>query len=92
MTKKNITIKIKIYEGGDNIKKESIEIMKIAGATVQEISEILGITKKSVYNKVIGATDFKMLELVLLAAHLRMSIDDLIREIEKERLKNGKER
>lgn len=66
--------------------------MKIAGATVQEISEILGITKKSVYNKVIGATDFKMLELVLLAAHLRMSIDDLIREIEKERLINGKER
>lgn len=74
------------------IKRENIEVMQIAGTTVQQISDILGITKKSVYNKVIGTTDFKMVELVLLAAHLRMTIDELIKEIEKERLKHGKER
>lgn len=66
--------------------------MQIAGTTVQQISDILGVTKKSVYNKVIGTTDFKLIELVLLAAHLRMSVDELIKEIEKERLKHGKER
>lgn len=58
----------------------------------KEISNVLGISTKTFYNKYNGNTEYTLSEILKLIDFFNISFDDLVTKIRKEEIKNEKNR
>ena len=58
----------------------------------KEISNVLGISTKTFYNKYNGDTEYTLSEILKLIDFFNISFDDLVTKIRKEEIKNEKDR
>ena len=58
----------------------------------KEISNVLGISTKTFYNKYNGDTEYTLSEILKLLDFFNVSFDDLVTKIRKEEIKNEKDR
>lgn len=66
---------------------------EILGKSIPEWAEIIGISYMSTYEKIRGRREFRIWELQIIQEELRlMSIDELLKELEKEREKTWKKK